>query len=75
MNAEPTNMAESYRREYPRGTKLRLTADMPDPYTPKLAGDIFTVSFVDDIGQIHGSFASGGSIALIPSVDSFEVIG
>lgn len=69
-----TDMAELYREKYPRGTRLCLTADMPDPYTPKKAGDIFTVSFVDDAGQIHGSFASGGSIALIPSVDSFEVV-
>ena len=71
----PINKVELYRLRYPNGSKLRLTADIADPYTPKKAGDIFTVSFVDDIGQIHGSFASGGSMALIPEIDSFEVIG
>jgi len=65
---------ELYRLRYPKGSRLRLTADLDDPYTPKKAGDVFTVSFVDDAGQIHGSFASGGSIALIPEKDSFEVI-
>ena len=73
--AIPINKVELYRMRYPKGSKLRLTADVPDKYTPKAAGDIFTVSFVDDAGQIHGSFASGGSMALIPEIDSFEVIG
>lgn len=54
---------------------MRLTADLDDLYTPKKAGDIFIVSSMDDIGQIHGEFASGGSIVLIPEKDSFEVIG
>ena len=58
---------------YPHGTRLRLTADIEDPYTPKKVGDIFTVDYVDDIGQIHGRWASGGSIALIPEKDSFEI--
>lgn len=65
--------AESYRERYPEGTKLRLTAGLEDPYSPKKAGDIFVVDCVDDIGQIHGRWASGGSIALIPEVDSFEI--
>lgn len=64
------NMAESRRKKYPRGTRLRLTADIDDPYTPKKAGDIFTVSVVDDAGQIHGSFASGGSMALLKWIRS-----
>ena len=32
-----------------------------------------TVSFVDDAGQIHGSWSSGGSLALIAGLDMFEV--
>lgn len=70
----PIDKVELYRMRYPRGSRLRLTADIADPYTPKVAGDVFTVNFVDDAGQIHGSFASGGSMALVPGVDSFEVI-
>ena len=69
----PINKAELYRTRYPYGTKLRLTADLEDPYSPKKAGDLFVVDHVDDAGQIHGSWVSGGSIALIPEVDSFEI--
>ena len=58
------NKATYYRMRYPHGTKLRLTE----------AGDIFTVDFIDDAGQIHGSWASGGSIAVIIGKDKFEVV-
>lgn len=60
--------------KYPKGTKLRLTDPINDEYTPKDVGDIFTVSFADDNMQLHGSWSSGGSMALIVGVDSFEVI-
>lgn len=33
-----------------------------------------TVSFVDDAGQIHGTWESGGIIALIAGLDAFEAI-
>lgn len=62
------------RSKYPVGTKLRLTAPIKDRYTPKAAGDIFTVDCIDDAGNIHGSWASGGSMAIIIGVDEFEVI-
>lgn len=57
-----------------KGTKLKLLKDLDDPYTPKRAGDIMTVNYVDDAGQIHGNWQSGGSLALIIGVDEFEVI-
>ena len=31
-------------------------------------------SGVDDIGQIHGRFLSGGSMAIIPEVDKFKIV-
>lgn len=62
---------ERYRRLYPKGSKLELLSDLDDPYTPKLAGDIFTV---DDAGNIHGSWASGGSLSLIIGVDQFRLV-
>ena len=62
---------ERYRRLYPKGSKLELLSDLDDPYTPKLAGDIFTV---DDAGIIHGSWASGGSLSLIIGVDNFRLV-
>lgn len=36
-----------------------------------LDGKVVTVSFVDDIGQIH---VEESGLALIPGVDTFEVI-
>ncbi len=65
---------EQYRKQYPKGSKLELLSDMSDPYTPKLAGDIFTVDMVDDAGNIHGSWASGGSLSLIIGVDQFRLV-
>lgn len=59
---------------YTKGMKLRLTKPINDRFTPKDAGDIFTVDYVDDAGQIHGSWQSGGSMALITGVDEFEII-
>ena len=43
------------RKEYTEGTKVRLLTDLEDDYSPHLVGDILTVSYVDDRGQIHGS--------------------
>ena len=70
----PVDKAEYLRLRYPSETKLRLTADLDDPYTPKRAGDIFTVGYIDDAGQIHGTWESGGSMALIPETDQFEIV-
>ena len=65
---------EKYRTFYPEGSQLELLEDLNDPYTPKRAGDIFTVSMIDDAGNIHGSWASGGSLSLIMGVDKFRRI-
>lgn len=61
------------REKYPKGTRLRLLRCINDPFSPKKQGDIMTVSFVDDACQIHGTWESGGSIALIVGQDVFEV--
>ena len=60
--------------KYPKGMKLRLTAPIEDRYTPKAVGDILTVSYVDDAGQIHVKWENGSSLALIPGVDKFKVV-
>ncbi|MCI8363915.1 MAG: DUF4314 domain-containing protein [Eubacterium sp.] len=65
---------ERIREQYPQGTKLRLLKDLDDPYAPKRAGDVMTVSHVDDAGQVHGTWKSGGSLALLYGVDAFDVI-
>lgn len=72
--SHPINSIEYYRLRYPQGTKLRITKDIDDPYTPKKAGDIFTVGNIDDASQIHGHWESGGSMALIIGQDEFEVL-
>lgn len=57
---------------YPKGTKIKLIK-MNDKYAPP-SGTIGTVDFVDDIGQIHVKWESGGSLALIIGEDDFKVI-
>ena len=59
---------------YPVGTKLKLIKPLEDIYSPKEAGDVMTVTSIDDMGQIHGTWESGGSLAIIPERDSFEKI-
>lgn len=64
--------ADGIKQRYPKGTTVRLghmegEAGMP----PGLKG---TVSFVDDIGQIHVKWENGRTLALETDVDSFQVI-
>ena len=59
---------------YPPGSVLELLEKIKDPYTPKYSGEIFTVRGIDDLGQIHGLWESGGSIAIIPEEDKFRRI-
>lgn len=65
---------KSLREKYPKGTKLMLLSDLDDTYSPHFAGDTLTVNCIDDIGQIHGSWKSGGSLALIVGVDNFKKV-
>ena len=73
-NVNRGTLVAQYRAMYPAGTVLELTAPINDKYTPKEVGDRFIVSSVDDIGQIHGRFLSGGSMAIIPEVDKFIIV-
>lgn len=59
---------------YKEGMRLRLTADLVDRYSGKKAGEEGTVTIVDDIGQIHMKWDNGGSLAIVPGVDSFEIV-
>ena len=60
------------RKRYPKGTRLKLLRGISDPFTPKKRGEVMTVSFVDDAGQVHGVW---DSVALIAGLDVFEVTG
>ena len=59
---------------YTPGTRVRLTADMDDPYCSIHAGSEGVVNFVDDAANIHMKWDNGSTLALIPDVDYFERI-
>jgi len=58
-----------------RGTKIRVIrmsdAGGMDWQASRLNGKVFTVRFIDSVGQIH--LAETG-LALIPGVDEYEVV-
>ena len=51
-----------------QGDKIRIISMDGEPQYEGKEGEIL---FIDDIGQIHGTW---GGCALIPGVDSFEII-
>lgn len=73
MNHYPSReQVQALRERYPPGTMIQLTADMQGERFR--AGDIGKVTSVDDAGQIHLAWLKGGSLAIIPGVDSFREI-
>ena len=62
------------RKQYPVGTKIQLIS-MRDEKYPILPGTIGVVTHIDDLGSIHMKWQNGSSLALIPEVDSFKVLG
>lgn len=65
---------EQLRKTYPVGTKVQLIS-MRDEKYPVLPGTIGEVTGIDDAGSIHMKWENGSSLALIPEVDSFKVVG
>lgn len=64
-----------YQSRYPKGSVLRLTKPIDDPYTPKKIGDEFISSgIVDSELQLMGYWRSGGSMALRLEDDSYELV-
>ena len=61
------------KKQYPEGTRIVLNW-MEDPFSPVAPGTCGTVQFVDDIGQIHMKWDNGRTLALIPGVDSFQMV-
>lgn len=51
------------------GDKIKIVEMKGEPH---YAGREGTVTYIDDIGQLHGSW---GGLAVIPEEDKFEVIG
>ena len=62
------------RKQYDAGTIIELI-DMRDEWSNLRPGDIGTVQYVDDAGQIQMRWRRGSRLALIPGVDSFMIIG
>ena len=62
------------RKQYDSGTIIELVS-IDDEYTNLRAGDIGTVQYVDDAGQIQMRWRRGQTLALIPGVDDFKIIG
>jgi len=52
------------------GKKIRIIS-LSDPWDSTYPGREGIVEFVDDMGQLHGTW---GGLAVIPGEDSFEVI-
>ena len=65
---------EQLRKKYPVGTKIQLIS-MRDERYPVLPGTVGEVTHIDDMGSIHMKWENGSSLALIPEVDSFKVVG
>lgn len=65
---------DEWRARCPKGTRLRLTKDLDDPSGLKKGGDVCVVDYVDDAGNIHVLWESGGSQPFFIGVDSFEEV-
>ena len=66
-------MKDELKRQYPKGGRIRIFHMMDEKYGPP-AGTLGTILGVDDAGQIHVAWESGGSLAVIPEVDEFELV-
>ena len=62
------------RKQYDAETIIELI-DMQDEWSNLRPGDIGTVQYVDDAGQIQMRWRQGSRLALIPGVDLFKIIG
>lgn len=59
---------------YPEGCRVELEYMGPDPHSKLEPGDLGTVKYIDDAGQIHVSWDRGGSLALAYKEDKCKCI-
>lgn len=64
---------ERIKEMYPVGTTIRLI-HMDDEIHPIESGMMGEIVDIDDQGQLSVKWENGRKLALIPNVDSFEVI-
>lgn len=62
------------RNMYPPGCRVELEDMEADPYVKLSPGDLGTVQFVDDAGQIHVSWDCGHSLAMVFGVDHCKCV-
>lgn len=60
------------REKYPTGTIVKLIS-MNDVQSPPV-GTIGEVTLIDDMGSVHVNWQNGSTLALIPDVDSWEIL-
>lgn len=60
------------REKYPTGTIVKLIS-MNDVQSPPV-GTIGEVTLIDDMGSVHVNWQNGSTLALIPNVDSWEIL-
>ena len=60
------------REKYPTGTIVKLIS-MDDVQSPPV-GTIGEVTMIDDMGSVHVNWQNGSTLALIPDVDSWEIL-
>lgn len=65
---------EQLKKEYPTGTKIVMDADIDDPQ-PIKKGEVGTIDFIDDEGQIHMRWNNGRTLAIVVGVDKFHKVG
>ncbi|MBQ7818580.1 MAG: DUF4314 domain-containing protein [Bacteroidales bacterium] len=64
--------ALEYRKIFTPGTRIILTKALKAPHIIIPAGTKGTVNHVDNISQIHTSWDTGSTVAIIPDEDSFR---
>jgi hypothetical protein len=70
----PNNeQVERVRQEYPKGTRIEVTA-VSDPYSKLTAGSLGTADFVDDTGTLFCDFDNGEHIGLLYGVDGYRKV-
>lgn len=72
MNFPSMATVERLRKEYPKGTRVRLVC-MDDPQAPAV-GTKGTVKGVDDAGSLMVSWDSGSSLSVIYGMDAVSKI-
>ena len=73
MKRMSRELVDSYKKNYPKGTRVQLDrmGDDPMPVEPGSKG---TVVSVDDMGTLHCEFDNGRCLGICPEVDSFHNI-